>query len=285
LKKEERPHTEGPAARHRTVSHRSLAGSALRAVRGRAPVGAGSRRRDAPSRGRCRDRALRPGPVRLFAARLRASLARLDDPPDPGSARPCPVRSVSLRATRSGPFRVVARTITLVAALAWVGWAPAPPAAAHGELLFSGPAEGAVVETLPSRARLTFSDTVAEIRQITVVGPDGSVANGDPTSIGPEVSQTLWVGSDGEYVMEYFVVSADGHDVRGEVHFVVDSGDAVAGNGGSVGSDDRASAAVTAEDRWWQRGRAAGLPLGLVLLATVAALALLHRRRHAATDG
>jgi methionine-rich copper-binding protein CopC len=176
-------------------------------------------------------------------------------------------------------------TVTLVAALVLVGWAPAPPAGAHGELLFSDPAEGAVVETLPSRARLTFSDTVAEIRQITVVGPDGSVANGDPTSIGPEVSQTLWVGSDGEYVMEYFVVSADGHDVRGEVHFVVDSGDAVAGNGGSVGSDDRASAAVTAEDRWWQRGRAAGLPLGLVLLATVAALALLHRRRHAATDG
>ena len=173
-------------------------------------------------------------------------------------------------------------TVTLVAAL--VGWAPAPPAAAHGALLFSDPAEGGVVETLPSRAYLTFSDTVAEIREITVVGPDGSVTNGVPTSIGPEVSQTLWAGSDGEYVMEYFVVSADGHDVRGEVHFVVGSGAGAAGEAETEG-DAGASAAVTAETRWWERGRAAVLPVGLVVLAAVVALSLLHRRRRAAAHG
>ena len=195
-----------------------------------------------------------------------------------------PAVVISPRTTRSTSFRaLVAMTVTLVAAL--VGWAPAPPAAAHGALLFSDPAEGGVVETLPSRAYLTFSDTVAEIREITVVGPDGSVTNGVPTSIGPEVSQTLWAGSDGEYVMEYFVVSADGHDVRGEVHFVVGSGAGAAGDAETEGGDAGASTAVTAETRWWERGRAAVLPVGLVVLAAVVALSLLHRRRRAAAHG
>ena len=194
-----------------------------------------------------------------------------------------PAVVISPRTTRSTSFRaLIAMTVTLVAAL--VGWAPAPPAAAHGALLFSDPAEGGVVETLPSRAHLTFSDTVAEIREITVVGPDGSVTNGVPTSIGPEVSQTLWAGSDGEYVMEYFVVSADGHDVRGEVHFVVGSGAGAAGEAATEG-DAGASAAVTAETRWWERGRAAVLPVGLVVLAAVVALSLLHRRRRTAAHG
>lgn len=193
-------------------------------------------------------------------------------------AVPRPV--VRPRAAPSETSRVVALTVLLVAAI--VGWVPAPPAAAHGALLYSDPAEDAVVEALPSRARLTFSDTVATIREITVVGPDGSVTNGAATSLGPEVSQTLWAGPDGEYLLEYFVVSADGHDVRGEVRFVVASRAAAAGNGGSEGGDVSASAAVTEEDKWWQRGRAAVLPVGLVLLGTVPALALMHRRRRAA---
>jgi methionine-rich copper-binding protein CopC len=163
-------------------------------------------------------------------------------------------------------------TVLLVTAL--VGWA-APPSAAHGALLFSDPPESGVLEKLPSRARLTFSDTIAEIREITVLGPGGSVTNGAPTSMGAEVTQTLWAGVDGEYVLEYFVVAADGHDVRGEVRFEVESGEAAAPSGGVAD----VSPAVTTEESWWRRGRASVLPLGLVLTAAVAALALLHRRR------
>jgi hypothetical protein len=85
--------------------------------------------------------------------------------------------------------------------------------------------------------------------------------------------------------LEYFIVSADGHDVRGEVHFVVGSGVDAVGDAATEGGDAAASTAVTAETRWWERGRAAALPVGLVVLAAVVALSLLHRRRRAAAHG
>ena len=50
-----------------------------------------------------------------------------------------------VRATRFVAHRALgAITLALVAAL--LGWAPAPPAAAHGELVSSDPSEGGLVE-------------------------------------------------------------------------------------------------------------------------------------------
>ena len=177
------------------------------------------------------------------------------------------------------PARFVAgRTLGAIAAVliaALLGWAPVAPAAAHGELVSSDPSDGGLVEALPSRAVLTFSDAVSTIREISVSGPDGSVVNGDPTSTGAEVRQNLWAGPDGAYTMEYYVVSADGHDVRGEVHFEVGSVPAVVDNGTTSGSETPA----TAEAGWWDRGRDAVLPTLLVLLAAAAALVLMRRQR------
>ena len=166
---------------------------------------------------------------------------------------------------------VAAVLVALLATL--LGWPAVVPAAAHGELLFSDPSEGGVLEALPSRAFLTFSDSVSEVREITIVGPEGSVTNGAPTTYGPEVRQTLWAGVDGAYTLEYFVVSADGHDVRGDVHFQVGPAPTAAP------AEASASAATPATDGWWERGRGAVLPLVLVLLAAGTALLLVRRRR------
>ncbi|MCF6376870.1 copper resistance protein CopC [Nocardioides KLBMP 9356] len=170
------------------------------------------------------------------------------------------------------PGRIV--TAAVVALLATVvGFPAVVPASAHGELLFSDPSDGGVLEALPSRAFLTFSDSITEIREITIVGPDGSVTNGAPTSVGPEVRQTLWAGPEGSYTMEYFVVSADGHDVRGDVHFEVGSAPT------SAASADGEATGTPAADGWAERGRGAVVPGVVVVLAAATALVLARRRR------
>jgi len=180
-----------------------------------------------------------------------------------------------VRATRLIAHRALgAITLALVAAL--LGWAPAPPAAAHGELVSSDPSEGGQIEAMPSRAFLTFSDAILEVHEVTVVGPEGSVTNGDPTSVGAEVRQTLGAGPDGAYTMNYHVVSADGHEISGEIHFEVGAL-SVAADGVTSGSD--AAATSAGEDGFWEDGLDAALPVTLVLLAGAAALVLLRRQR------
>jgi methionine-rich copper-binding protein CopC len=155
----------------------------------------------------------------------------------------------------------------LAALLAWAG-----PAAAHEELLASDPSGSGMLAALPSRAILTFSGPVEEVHEVTVTGPDGSVVNGAPTSVGAEVRQNLWAGPDGAYTMTYDVVSADGHEVTGEVRFEV--GDTAAGE-----DEARASPTSSATRRSDGAVRDVAVPAAVVLLAGAGALALWHRRR------
>lgn len=160
------------------------------------------------------------------------------------------------------------RWVTLVLAGALLGLVPASPASAHDELISSDPAESSVVETLPSRAVLTLSGKVRKVRSVTVTGPEGEVANGKATFRGDEVRQNLWSGPDGEYVLAYDVVSADGHQVTGEVHFEV---------GPVSGPTDSGSRPTVEQDAGGgQRGI---LLLGGVLLAGAGGLVVLRRRR------
>ena len=131
---------------------------------------------------------------------------------------------------------------------------------------------------MPSRAFLTFSDAIAEVHEVTVVGPDGSVTNGDPTYAGAEVRQTLWAGPDGAYTMHYHVVSSDGHEISGEVDFEVGAlsttdHDATT-EAGAVGA-----AEPKAKDGSSEVGLDAALPVVLVLLGATVALGLLRRQR------
>jgi len=160
------------------------------------------------------------------------------------------------------------RWVALVLAAALLGVVPAPPASAHDELLSSDPAESSVVETLPSRATLTLSGKVRKVRSVSVTGPDGDVANGEATFQDDEVRQNLWAGPDGEYVLAYDLVSADGHQVTGEVHFEVGP---VSGP-----ADSGARATVEQDAGGGERGI---LVLGVVLLAGAGGLVVLRRRR------
>jgi len=169
-------------------------------------------------------------------------------------------RSALRRAVATGALAILA------ALLAW-----APPAAAHDELLFSDPSEAGVLTALPSRAILTFSGPVAEVHEVTVTGPDGSVANGAATATGPEVRQNLWAGPDGAYTLTYDVVSSDGHEMAGEITFQI--GEAATGESGGAASSP------TADDGSGAALRGVVVPAGVVLLSVACALAIWHRRR------
>jgi methionine-rich copper-binding protein CopC len=180
---------------------------------------------------------------------------------------------IVLRALRARGI-AAALVATCLALLPAVLLAGAGPAAAHDELLSSDPSEAGVLAALPSRAILTFSGPVSEVREVTVTGPGGSVANGAPTSVGAEVRQNLWAGPDGSYTMTYAVVSADGHEVSGEVRFEVGDTAGAAGDGEAGASPD--SSSTSGSDR---AVRGVVVPAAVVLLSGAAALALWHRRR------
>ena len=168
------------------------------------------------------------------------------------------------------------RTLHLLAAtlvVTLLAWVPVLPADAHGALVSSDPPDAGLSEAMPSRAFLTFSDTVREVREVAVIGPDGSVTNGEATSVGPEVRQTLWAGPDGDYTMSYFVVSADGHDIRGEVHFEV--GDLSVAAAEPTADPAPARAAGDTDEA----GASAVVPVAVVVLSAAVALVLVLWRR------
>lgn len=151
-------------------------------------------------------------------------------------------------------------------------WVPAPPASAHEELVSSDPSESGVLEALPSRAILTFSGAVAEVHEVTVTGPDGSVANGAATAIGPEVRQNLWAGPEGAYTLTYDVLSSDGHEIAGEIRFEVGEG---------VPARVRATGSSASEDDSDGPLRGVVVPATVVLLSGACALVIRQRRRTA----
>lgn len=165
--------------------------------------------------------------------------------------------------------------LALLALLALVAWGP--PAAAHEELLSSDPSESGVLETLPSRAVLTFTGAVAEVHAVTVTGPDGSVANGEATAVGAEVRQNLWAGPDGDYTLTYDVLSSDGHEIAGEIRFEVD-GTPVTGDEAAAARASSSSSDPAPDDAL----RGVVVPAAVVLLSGAAALVI--RRRRAARE-
>jgi methionine-rich copper-binding protein CopC len=122
---------------------------------------------------------------------------------------------------RSAVVRLSAGLAALLLVLA-----PAAPAAAHAALISSSPADGAVVETLPDTVELTFSEAVATPAYVVVTDPHGRTASvGEPQVADASVSQPTGQSDDeGEYTVEYRIVSADGHAVSGSVRFTVGYG-------------------------------------------------------------
>lgn len=183
-------------------------------------------------------------------------------------------------------------TLTLTAMLAAVLWTTMS-AAAHDVLLESDPADGATLESSPTRIVLTFSnEPQPQYAQVVIADAEGTVVLDDePAYDGTTVSLML---DDplppGEYSVEWRVVSSDAHPIEGALGFAV-NGEAEALSGADVeataptgsasaveeGSADEseavARAETPAEERPTESASGLGqLPLGVrVLIIVVAA--------------
>jgi methionine-rich copper-binding protein CopC len=85
------------------------------------------------------------------------------------------------------------------------------------------PPDGARLADAPSAVSLTFPDSPDPRRvQVTVTGPGGApVSSGPPSVAGGTVVQPVTVRSDGEFLVVYHVVLADGSDRSGITRFSV----------------------------------------------------------------
>nr|WP_246360812.1 copper resistance CopC family protein [Haloechinothrix aidingensis] len=130
----------------------------------------------------------------------------------------------------------------------------ATPAAAHNVLVSSEPEDGVSLDSSPEAVTLTFDQAVqdSDINQIAVTGPDGEQwVDAPPDVDGNEVSVPLGeLGPAGEYVIGYYVLSADGHPVGDEIPFTLTAGEAgtpaagdpAAEDAGDDGADERENA-------------------------------------------
>ncbi|WP_280402623.1 copper resistance CopC family protein [Nocardia carnea] len=113
----------------------------------------------------------------------------------------------------------------LVTALIGLLFGPvAGTAAAHSTVVSSDPADGAVLDTGPARATITFNEPLQpNFPAMTVVGPDGNLwSKGDPVVEGRDLSVEVGeLGPTGVYRVAFRVTSADGHVVDGERTFTL----------------------------------------------------------------
>nr|WP_083666612.1 copper resistance CopC family protein [Saccharomonospora sp. CUA-673] len=126
----------------------------------------------------------------------------------------------------------------------------AGPAAAHNVLISSNPGAGDALDQPPEQITLTFDQHVQEgadgANQIAVTGPDGGQwQRGDVEIDGAEVTTDLHpLGPEGEYVIGYRILSADGHSVSDEIRFTLNQpgpgGDEAPAQPGGEQSDEQA---------------------------------------------
>lgn len=148
------------------------------------------------------------------------------------------------RMTASAPLLVAVRTALAGLALALVAvLAVASPAAAHDELVGSSPEAGADLGAAPEDVTLTYSAAImtegATVAVFDATGRDW--ADGDPVID----TNTLTMPLAGDlpsagYVVEWRVVSSDGHPISGTIPFTVggaapiDADDVAGGSGGGT---------------------------------------------------
>lgn len=138
---------------------------------------------------------------------------------------------------------ILVRALSVLVVLLTALLAGAPAGGAHAVLESSNPADGASVRAAPRRVTLTFGEAVdAGFAKVTVLGPDGRShwEAGPARGIGERVTAPLReLGPAGRYVIEYRVLSADGHPVSGSVSFrlkVAGDGTPAAGGGTAAGA-------------------------------------------------
>jgi copper transport protein len=128
----------------------------------------------------------------------------------------------------TGTTRVIwwrPRRLLAAAALGVLGaLAIAAPASAHAVLLRTSPAQNSVVATPPSDVVLTFSEPVTPVPdKVRLIGPDGTrMQAGDVRVNGSDVLIPVDPkAARGTYLVNFRVVSSDGHPVAGAFTFSI----------------------------------------------------------------
>lgn len=182
-----------------------------------------------------------------------------------------------MRALPTFPAAVRNALAGAVVALAAV-LAVASPAAAHDELVGSSPAAGADLTEAPAEVTLTYSAAImAEGATVAVFDASGrNWAEGDPVIDTNTLTAPLADGLPAAgYVVEWRVVSSDGHPISGTVPFTV-------GGGAPIASDDVAGASAPEDG-----GAVVPVVVGSVIAVVVIAILVwivVSRRRTTATE-
>jgi hypothetical protein len=122
----------------------------------------------------------------------------------------------------SSALRRAGRLLAVVVMLGFAAVLGAGPAAAHSVLLQTSPTRGGTVATAPASVALTFNEMPqGEFSTIHVTGPDGQRRDSGHVQVVNDVVNESFAGTRpaGRYVVDWRVVSADGHPVSGEFTF------------------------------------------------------------------
>jgi copper transport protein len=116
--------------------------------------------------------------------------------------------------------RLASVAVGLLIVVAW----PSGLVSAHAELLSSDPLPGAHLDQSPRSITLRFSEAVAVVEGgIRLLRADGtqSIDVSEPEVDGSLVTVDVPSLPDGAYIVDWNVVSTDGHPIRGAIPFVV----------------------------------------------------------------
>lgn len=187
----------------------------------------------------------------------------------------------------ANPRRVMALFLALTLVAGW-----ARTVAAHARLERSFPADGAVLEEPPDRVELVFSEPVeAAVSKVTLERVGGEPVELEDLESEGNTLRAAVTGKlePGEYVLNYRVLSADGHPVEGKVSFQVaapgpgtpeDEQDATQPESTTPPETPGQGGDVRAEDERGDANRGASWPwiLGSAAVLAAALLALGRRR-------
>jgi len=177
-------------------------------------------------------------------------------------------------------MRRALRAIAVGAAAAALVLSAAAPASAHSQLVGSTPSEGETLAELPAQFSVTMNerllaDAGLSAFALRVRDADGLYYGDGCLEVADDTMTTAAaIGAAGDYVLEWQVVSADGHPVGGEIPFTwtgeaTAEGSAVVPSCGTEAPQDEPDAASGHHGE-----EPAQIPLGDVLWVVGAALAV-----------
>lgn len=155
------------------------------------------------------------------------------------------------------------------------------PASAHDWLVDSDPADGVSLDAAPEQVTMSFSGNILELgTEVALLNAETGdyIELPEPPHVAEDkVTQPLINLEQGAYVLNWRVVSEDGHPVSGAIHFAI----------GSEVVTDVPSAAVSGDDSESGAGPIIALVVGVgAIIAAIVVFVIVRASRHSkSADG